>query len=190
MIKQQVLARFYVVKWFARALVSAACFSTAAAPAADPPVADASAEEARIPFTGTLTFGVTINGAKVQSLWKREVMRQALLLAARTEMGYLPADNTLGDGVSRSKPSLELACTAGKPDRIQLLNGLSGKREVVWTQDFKFDSPWPPQRAWVERMELMSRTAFVEALQKAKYARRSAPRAKDSAAPLDTALCN
>jgi hypothetical protein len=187
MIKQQVLVRYHAASWFAFC-VAAACICPARATADDPPVTDASAEEARIPFAGTGNFSVTIGGAKVQSLWKREVMRQALLLAARGEMGYLPADNTLGEGVSRTKPSLELACTAGKPDRIQLLQGLSGKREVVWTQDFKFNSLWPSQRNWVERMELMSRTTFVEALEKAKYVKRPTPRAKDLAAPLDPAL--
>jgi tetratricopeptide (TPR) repeat protein len=146
------------------------------------------AAESRISFAGTTTFSVTIGSIRDQSIWKRELMRQALLMAARAEMGCLPADNTIGDGISRTKPSLELTCVAGTPDRVRLLQGPTAKREVVWTTEFKFDSPWPIHRAWVERMELMSRTDFVRALENAKFPTRPVPQAKNPAAPLDLAL--
>jgi hypothetical protein len=139
-------------------------------------------------FSTTANFHVTINNAQVAAHWNREVMRQALLLAARSELNHPTADNLLGDGVSRTKPSLQLTCTAGAPNRIQLLQGVSGERQPVWTHEFKFEAPWPWHRAWVERMEAMSRTTFVEALEKAKLTAREAPRPRDPAAPLDPEL--
>ncbi len=187
MTTQQALAPFRMVKLLVLAWIAVTCCCESLAHAADAPAADAPGEEA-IPFSSTASFSVTINGARVQSLWKRELMRQALLLAAREELGYRTADNILGDGISRTKPSFALACTAGTPDRIELLQGTTGKRDAIWSQEFKFDSPWPPHRAWVERMELMSRTTFVEALQKAKVTRQPVPRPKDSAAALDLEL--
>jgi hypothetical protein len=115
-------------------------------------------------------------------------MRQALLLAARAEMNYRTGDNILGDPSSRSKPSLELSCAAGDPNRIQLSQGVPGKGQQIWTHEFKFDPAWPPHRAWVERMELMSRTTFVEALEKARFPRRATPTAKAPASQLDPEL--
>src|SRR5688500_10981800 len=49
----------------------------------------------RIDFEATSDFSVNINSCPIQSLWKRELMRQSLLLAARAEMGYTTSDNVL-----------------------------------------------------------------------------------------------
>jgi hypothetical protein len=146
------------------------------------------AETPTIYFGTTTKFTAIVTGNQEQTLWKREVMRQALLLAARAELGYRTSDTSLGDNTFRSQPSLVLAATAGQPNKIEVLKGNTGNRQPVWSQAFEFNSPWPHHKAWVDRMEQMSRTDFVRALEKAGYTRQKQVQPKDAAAPLDAEL--
>jgi hypothetical protein len=142
----------------------------------------------RIDFATASEFGVRVQGRPSSSLWKREVMRQTLLLAAREELSYRTGDNGLGEPLSRTRPSIELKCVAGAPNRIQVLNGVPDKREEVWAQTLAFDAPWPHQRAWVEQMEVLSRTGFVDALKKSGFAAREKPKVTETTAEREPAL--
>jgi tetratricopeptide (TPR) repeat protein len=139
----------------------------------------------RVCLDRTEKFSVSRANTLSGPIWNRELLRQALLIAARSELQLPVADQAVGEAIdSEDADSLELAFMNGRPNRIELLQGAKGKRTVIWKDTFPHELPWPAMRDWVERMEVLSRGGFVEALERAKFTRRAKPKAKNVAEPL------
>jgi tetratricopeptide (TPR) repeat protein len=137
----------------------------------------------------TTAFHLKVRNTISEPIWHREIMRQGLLVAARSEMCLPTADAVLGENIALGDVrSLELACEIKQNNRIELRQGVPGKRSLVWFHEFEDKTEWPPHRSWIERMESLSRGGFVEALEKAGYAREAKIKPQDASAPLPPEL--
>jgi tetratricopeptide (TPR) repeat protein len=137
----------------------------------------------------TVGFEMIQRPMRLASIWRREVMRQALLIAARSEMNFPVADAVVGESIPKDDPhALELNCSSEHRNQLRLLQGDRGNRKVIWTHNLDDEIEWPGQRNWIERMESLSRDGFLEALEKAGYEPRDRMKSTNAAAPLEPDL--
>jgi tetratricopeptide (TPR) repeat protein len=105
-----------------------------------------------------------------KGLLARELVRQALLVAARDELGVLTRDYWLGEPMPAAggEAPLDLAVTPGNPNRIEILRGVEAERKVVADVELRLGARdyYPGLISAVERL---SRTGLVESLKKAGF---------------------
>jgi tetratricopeptide (TPR) repeat protein len=103
-----------------------------------------------------------------KGLLERELLRQSLLIAARDELGLLTRDFWLGELMPDvgARQALDMAIQAGDPNRIKLFRGTDQTRQTVAELELKLvASDYDP--TLIAAAEKLSRTGFVNALQKA-----------------------
>ncbi len=120
----------------------------------------------------------------VQDQLRREILRQAFLLAAREELGWQVRDAWLGEraGSGKETQPLDIILAAGEPNHADILSGpypRQRRRETI---------PLPAAAATdhvalMETCEAMSRGQFLQIL-RSIVATAAAPRPKPGAAPL------
>jgi tetratricopeptide (TPR) repeat protein len=109
----------------------------------------------------------------------REILRQAILLAARDELGLSTRDATLRE-IPRSAPgSLDVRTSVVRGDQCRVIveRGPADKREVVWQAEFPLADEPINYHKLVTAMEKHAREAIPQALQRAGYPAVSRPKA-------------
>ena len=99
----------------------------------------------------------------------REFYRQALLLAAREELGLVTRDAWLGDAIPSegSIRPFDLTIRAGTMARVEVLHGFPSSAKAVGNVDLpSFPTPAGYHRQLWTQAEEFSRTRFVEILKK------------------------
>ncbi len=125
----------------------------------------------------------------------RELFRQAVLLAARDELGLTTRDAVLREAVDAAPPYAEQArveltslLTPGKAAHLAIDRIDGDRREPLWSEDFPLpDSENLDYVRLLEHLEPLTRTAFPEALRKAGFPSRPRPPAGDAESPADAA---
>ncbi len=105
----------------------------------------------------------------------REVLRQALLVAARDELGLATRDTALGEPTIAGRPVMNLRVHAVRGDRCRLTLLTRGDGDEREQQMRLADIVWQPQDpadAWqrlLEAAEAHSRTEMVKLLRRARF---------------------
>ncbi len=158
---------------------------------ADEPPAEATAAESRGEvFVGQsracgFLIGTGSKGWLKRGILPREFLRQALLIAAREELGLIDRDAWLGESLPGEGDceALDLAVIPGKPSVIEILEGayptqaVIARREISWAGDYK---------ALLVKAEELSRTWFVEILQDLELQRGAEKPSSDAPVPEPT----
>ena len=138
------------------------------------------------------SWALTSGGVVHTGRLAREIVRQAMLIAARDELQLTTRDYWLGDlpALAGDSPSLDITGSAGNPSLIEVLVGPPDTQELLWQQDFVLPAAPFDYREWTSRMETLSRTRFVEVLGQAGFRARppAARRAAVKPENLDTWL--
>ena len=120
----------------------------------------------RSPRTGRNGFGKLDH----RDLLSQEIVRQALLVAARDELGLTTRDAWLGDPMPTQgdNPPLEVEPGAKVLSDVEILRGFPGSQAVIAHKKIRFpkESNYPEVIAVAERL---SRSGFVEALEQAGF---------------------
>jgi tetratricopeptide (TPR) repeat protein len=114
----------------------------------------------------------------------REIVRQALLIAAREELGLTTRDAWLGDPMpsARDNAPLDLEATPGEPSRVTILRGSGPNRAAIGHHDLDVAAGLDYRKLVVD-MEGLSRREFVAALKQAGFAGKPNPLRTDLAVP-------
>jgi tetratricopeptide (TPR) repeat protein len=122
----------------------------------------------------------------------REIVRQAILVAARDELGLATRDATLREVAPGASGALDVRTSfiVGDKCRITLERGPADKREVVWQKDIPMIGKRVDYHKLVAAAGDLSRKELPDALRKAGYAAgpRPAPTASMAEAPIDDLL--
>jgi|GEM_PF-5170824 len=138
-----------------------------------------------VPSTATAVYldrsaawALTSAGNQHSGRLAREIARQALLIAAREELGLTTRDFWLDDARPKSDgiPQIEIDASPGSPNLLEILSGPFGQQELIWQRELPLSAWVFDYRDWVRQLETMSRTQFVAALEQAGYARRPRPK--------------
>jgi tetratricopeptide (TPR) repeat protein len=108
------------------------------------------------------------------SLLLRELARQAVLIAARDEMGLATSDETLGDEVDEKGAGALLVDTFSNTSSLRMQLRLGPARESQWEASWKVegasDSPLVPGYvSLLEQLERLTRTEIPKALAEARF---------------------
>jgi hypothetical protein len=142
-------------------------------------------------------FDFSRQGSPNRGVLLREMARQALLLAARDELGLATRDLWLGDEMpseGQNQP-FEVATTQKNPRTLVVRRGFSPPGKLVMELQPKASPPPPAEgldsdslidyAAFLAEMETLSRTKFVQALRQSGFQGRANPLHGEAAAPED-----
>jgi tetratricopeptide (TPR) repeat protein len=119
-----------------------------------------------------------------RDLLSQEIVRQALLVAARDELGLTTRDAWLGDPMPArgDNPPLEVEPGAKVLSELEILRGFPGSQAVIAHAKIRFphEASYPEVIAVAERL---SRSGFVEALKQAGFRGKPHARKADAKAP-------
>ncbi len=119
-----------------------------------------------------------------RGLMVRELFRQALLIAARDELGMVTRDAWLGDAMPTDGETRPFDLAAQTDGRLQVLRGFSSSAKVISATNLPTitSSDFYLRRLWVDA-ETLSRTSLVEILRRALGPRQSPPWRPDLTVP-------
>jgi beta-lactamase regulating signal transducer with metallopeptidase domain/tetratricopeptide (TPR) repeat protein len=104
---------------------------------------------------------------QIQGQLRRELFRQALLIAARDELGLATRDAWLGDPMPREggRPTLDFEAVQGQPAQVRLFGRFSGRRVMMARAEVDTsEGRWRDYGALLVQAERLSRTEFVDVL--------------------------
>jgi len=116
----------------------------------------------------------------------RELVRQAILIAARDELGLPTRDSSLEDKIGSKDPNaLEIQTTCDPKGKVSISIKLGEK----WQSDWKYETEvnYSPIEGLVnyrelsEKLEQLSRTEIPKALESARFAKQQVPSRKPTA---------
>lgn len=122
----------------------------------------------------------------------RELVRQAVLIAAREEMGLPTRDSSLEDKIGSKDPNaLEIQTTCDPTGKVLVTLKLGQKWQSNWSYEetipFTPDNDLINYRELADKLEHLSRTSFPRALETAKFAKQPFSQDKDSS-PVDASI--
>jgi len=135
--------------------------------------AEQAASEQVVYLDRTADFAFRCEGRTNRAILLREIARQAILIAARDELGLSTRDASLGDAMSSdvAQPPIRLTTQPLVPPKLIVYRGTValGTLLVQVVKSLDSESPSVDIHKYLAETEGFSRTSFVEALKKAGF---------------------
>jgi tetratricopeptide (TPR) repeat protein len=112
---------------------------------------------------------IFFNVVPTQSILAKELVRQALLLSAREEAGFLTRDAWLGDSMPDDAPdeTFNITATPGQPNKLSIELGQNANLKKIAELDLKTDADF--YKDFLQKTEELSRGRFLTVLKNGGY---------------------